>query len=237
LVAVGKGATSGSAFIPPDYDASPMDVKFVGAMGMMGILGYGTGFLGSLAFAGFALYSFQAGKPGDRPGSYYASRLSFYAFALLLVGVAQMMLGIYIVIKFSSGPLPHGPIAVAMFVVNFPEISIAVGALHVLIVLYGFFARSFLGASDDNHSYQAAIFVGWLCTVSMQILVQVAYNPADAMAAAAPSQTMLTLGIFAINAFLDFKMRTTPNEIPIDYYFEGKKAEMDEEETEGAPQS
>jgi hypothetical protein len=54
----------------------------------------------------------------------------------------------------------------------------------------------------------------------MQILVQVSYSRGDAMAAAAPSITMLTLGIFVINAFLDFKRRTTPNVVPMDYYME-----------------
>mmetsp|Transcript_12413 Transcript_12413/g.21734 ORF Transcript_12413/g.21734 Transcript_12413/m.21734 type:complete len:353 (-) Transcript_12413:221-1279(-) len=226
LVAVGKAAASGEAFFPPEYDASPSDVKFVGAMGMMGILGYGTGFLGSLAFVGFALYSFQAGKPGDRPGSYYAGRLNFYGFALFLVGLAQLLLGTYLLTKFSAGPLPYGPVGVAMFVVNFPEISIVCGAFHILIALYGFLARSIgILNSEDNHSYQVAVFAGWVCTVSMQILVQVGYNPGGVMAAAAPSQTMLTLGIFVINAFLDFKRRTTPNQVPMNYYTEGDSNE------------
>ena len=96
LTAVGRGVRSGSAFIPADYEPSAGDVKFVGAMGMMGILGYGTGFLGALAFIQFSLYAFQAGKPGDRPGSYYKGRLTFYSFCLFLVGISQLMLGSYV---------------------------------------------------------------------------------------------------------------------------------------------
>jgi hypothetical protein len=105
-----------------------------------------------------------------------------------------------------------------MFIVNFPEICIAVGG-HVSIALCGFVGRAFgFLSSPDNHTYQAMCFLGWTFTVSMQILVQVSYSRGDAMAAAAPSITMLTLGIFDINAFLDFKRRTTPNVVPMDYY-------------------
>lgn len=38
LTSVGMTASSGSGFIPPIYNPSEGDVKFVGAMGMIGIL-------------------------------------------------------------------------------------------------------------------------------------------------------------------------------------------------------
>jgi hypothetical protein len=166
------------------------------------------------------LYAFQAGKPQDRPGSYYGGRLLFYACCLMLVGIAQLILGVYIMSEISStaGPLPFGPIAVAMFMVNFPGISIGCGGLNILTALYGMMRSCGIQTQSNNHGYQVMVFIAWFCTVGGQILVQVSYNPAGEAAAAAPSQTMLTLGIFAINAFLDYKMRTTPNEIPIDYY-------------------
>jgi hypothetical protein len=69
--------------------------------------------------------------------------------------------------------------------------------------------------------------VGWSgYTVSMQILTQVAYAPGGNAAARAPSTMMLTLGINVLPAFLDFKMRTTPEEVPADYYgFEAENKE------------
>jgi hypothetical protein len=63
-----------------------------------------------------------------------------------------------------------------------------------------------------------SILFQWVCMVSMQILTQVSYAPGGMAAAAAPSQTMLTMGVCMIVAYLDFKMRTTPQEIPADYY-------------------
>jgi hypothetical protein len=226
LTDVGKTARSGVGFIPGAYDPSEGDVRFVGAMGMLGILGYGAGFLGSLAFMQFALYSYQTGNPQTRNGSYYRSRLSLYSFELFLVGLSQLLLGIYTIRNFGQGPLENGPVAVAMYFVFFPEISIFCGLLQVLVSIFGF-ARSW-GVADgpDNHSFQAIALFSWICTVSMQILTQVAYAEGGNAAARAPSTMMLTLGINVLPAFLDFKMRTTPEEVPADYYgFEAENKE------------
>jgi hypothetical protein len=232
LTDVGKAARSGAAFIPPVYDPSEGDVKFVGAMGMMGILGYGTGFLGSLAFIQFSLYAFQAGKPDARNGSYYKGRLTFYSFCLFVVGLSQSMLGSYVRKNIGSGPLESGPVAVAMYIVHFPEISIFVGVVQVLNALFGM-ARSFgMHSGANDHIFQATTYFQWLCTVTFQILVQVAYAPGGAAAAAAPSQTMLTMGINFIVAYLDYKMRSTPDELPHDYYFIEEASDSDKEEVE-----
>mmetsp|Transcript_55348 Transcript_55348/g.134421 ORF Transcript_55348/g.134421 Transcript_55348/m.134421 type:complete len:367 (+) Transcript_55348:567-1667(+) len=227
MVAVGRGAASGAAFIDEAYEPSATDVKFVGSMGIMGILGYGTGFLGSVALAGFALYAFQSGKPGDRPGSYYRSRMPLYVFALGLVGLAQLLLGSYILSRFGGGPLPNGHIGVAMFMVNFPEISVAVGTLQTLTAVYGAMRAYGVRSCPNDNSYQAVLLFAWIATVTLQIMVQVAYNPAGMAAAAAPSQTMLTMGIFVINGFLDFKARATPSPIPLDYYHHVESEESD----------
>jgi hypothetical protein len=218
MVAIGRGARSGMAFIPAEYDPSASDVRLVGATGIMGVLGYGTGFLGSVALAGFALHAFQSGKPGDRSASYYRSRMPLYTFALGLVGLAQLLLGSFILARYGGGPLSKGPIGVAMFLVNFPEISVFVGALQTIIALYGATKACGIRTSPNDHSYQIVLLIGWIATISLQIMVQFAYNPADIAAAAAPSVTMLTMGIFVINGFLEFKARTTPAEIPLDYY-------------------
>lgn len=220
LTNVGRGARSGSAFIPEAYGPSEGDVRFVGAMGMMGVLGYGTGFLGSLSFVQFALYSFQTGNPQARPGSYYRGRLSFYSFCLLLVGVSQLLLGSYVLSSFGNGPLPKGGIAVAMYMVNFPEISVFVGLVQILLASFGL-ARSFGVANGaDNHAFQALAAFSWICTVSMQNLTQIAYAPGGTAAGMAPSVTMLTLGLNVLPAFLDYKMRSTPEDMESYYSME-----------------
>lgn len=226
LTAVGRGARSGAAFIPAEYDPSAANVKFVGAMGMMGILGYGFGTVGSLALGGFALYAFQAGKPEARPGSYYAGRLGFYCAALFLVGLGQFLLGAYIIANFGNGPLPYGPIAVAVFLVNFPEISVFCGLVNILLAFYGGVRAAGFLASKDDQSYSMLLLFGWVCNITLAVMVQVAYNPGDAAAAAAPSLTMVTSSIYAANAFMDFKIRSTPDAAT--YYFEaGRETEKE----------
>ena len=228
LTTVGRGARSGMAFISPGYHPTASDVRFVGAMGMIGIIAYGLGFLGSLAFYAFDLYTFQSGKPEKRPGGYYRGRLGFYCFAFFLAGISQFLLGVHIINKLSSGPLVKGPIAVAMYFVSFPEISVAVGLLQMIVATYGM-ARAYLHFADgpDNHSFQFAALILWICVVSMQILTQFAYAPGGMAAAGAPSVTMLTLGLHVLPAYLDYKMRTVPETISASYYGLGPVAAED----------
>jgi hypothetical protein len=219
LTAVGRGARSGAAFFPAEAGASEGDVRFVGAMGMMGILGYGTCFLGSFALVQFALYSFQIGKPENRPGSYYRGRMTLYCFAVFLVGLAQFLLGLHLKNSFGDGPLEFGAVSVAMFYVNFPEISIFVGLVQMVVSLFGMARRFGIRNSPTDHSYQYALLFQWVMVVSMTVVTQVAYSPGDAAAALAPSVAMLTLGSNVMPAFLDFKMRTVPEKFPANYYY------------------
>ena len=60
------------------------------------------------------------------------------------------------------------------------------------------------------------------------IYVQIAYLPGGTLAAAAPSRACLTMGIHILPAFLDYKMRTTPQDISADYY--GLESDVDAKE-------
>jgi hypothetical protein len=101
-----------------------------------------------------------------------------YIFCLFLVGLAQLMLGSYILKNFGEGPLENGAIGVAMFLVNFPEISVFCGAVQLCLSLFG--AARIMGLFNDpeNHTYQFFALFSWFCTVSMQNLTQIAYAPA-----------------------------------------------------------
>ncbi len=218
LTAVGRGARSDpldNGFIPLEYNPTKTDVRFVGAMGMLGILTYGTSFLGSLGFMEFALYSFQAGKPGARSASYYGGRFVFYTSLLALAGLSQLMLGIYILSNIGSGPLPEGPVSVAMYFVNFPELSVFVGLYQLLTGLYGIFRSISIGSKTD-HTFQVAIAVQWLLMLSIQIMTQISYAPGDTAAASASAIACLSLGLNLLPAFLEFKMRTIPEELATD---------------------
>ena len=234
LISVGRGARSGEAFIPMAYDPSEGDVKFVGAMGILGVLVFATSFVGSFAFMAFSLFAYQTGNPSNRSSPYYSGRSVFYACLITIAGLSQLMLGSFVLSKFGGGPLESGTIGVAMYVVNFPEITIVVGLVQLLTGIFGIGRRyGLLNNGKDDNRYQVALFFTWLCMLSMQIMTQVSYLPGDALASAAPTIACLSLGMTMLPAFLDFKMRTTPEHIAADYYgFEkGSKEVADKKES------
>ena len=225
---VGKIARSGVGFIPAVYNPSVGQVRFVGACGILGIFCYGAAFLGSLAFMAFAHYAFQVGKPGDRSSNYYRSRLGTYSGLMTLVGTVQLALGAFTLSEIGSGPLSP-PVGVAMFTVTFPEISVVVGVVYLLNGLHGLLrAFGIIQASEADHSFQMGIAVQYFCTLILMIYVQIAYLPGGTLAAAAPSRACLTMGMHILPAFLDYKMRTTPQDISADCY--GLESDVDAKE-------
>lgn len=179
---------------------------------------YASAFIGSMAFMAFALFAYQVGKPTDRTASYYQSRITYYGCVLTLAGLAQLLLGVYILSKFGSGPLLPA-IGVAMFIVHWPEISVFVGLVQLLT---GIFAplrcyRIMNKGKDDNRLQYCSFFM-WICMLSMQVLTQVGYAPEGMFAPAAPTIACLSFGISIMPAYLDYKMRNTPEVLPDDYY-------------------
>jgi hypothetical protein len=223
MVDVGKSARTGQAFIPPEYNPTESDVKFVGAMGILGIVAYGFTFVGSISFMQFSLYAYQAGKPQDRDSKYYHGRMGFYTGMLFLAGLTQLMLGSFLASNFGGGgALEHGAIGVKLYVVNFPAISILVGLVQLFNAIWGF-ARSrgmLLGGSgsSDISLFQVSMFVGWFLQVTLQIITQVSYSMGMAFAPAAPTIFCLSFGLNLMPAFLDYKMRNTPENILPEFY-------------------
>jgi hypothetical protein len=205
-------------FIPPSYLPTQLDVQFFGAMGIIGIMAYGTGFLGSLAFTEFALYAFDVGKPTHRDARYFRGRLAFYSFVLALAGVSQLLLGSYILFEFGGGPLSPA-MGVAMYQIYFPEITVALGCIQMVIGYIGI-ARylSYIPVGPSDHEMQAAALLGWVFQLVLQYIVQISYMVGDENAAAMPSLALLSLGMNLLPAYLDFKMRTTPHYLTNEYY-------------------
>ena len=221
LTAVGMATRDGVDWIPPinckDGICDDHANKFVGAMGMLGVFGYGIGFLGSLGFIQFSLFAYQSAKPGDRSSCYFQSRLRFYSFALFLVGISQLLLGIMLLDNADGGALA-APVSVAMYFIYFPQISVAVGALQLLNSVYGM-ARSF-GIMASGNSFLFTTLLQWWSTIVLQNLVQIGYSPGGEAAALAPSLVALTMGNSIMVAYLDYKMRATSESLTEDYYGE-----------------
>jgi len=92
--------------------------------------------LGSISVLLGSLGKFQSGQGHERDGSYYRSRLFFYSFILWLGGAAQTVIGVHLEMTHGTkgGPITEDGSAfykVAMLVVSYPSMAIAVGALQV----------------------------------------------------------------------------------------------------------
>lgn len=186
----------------------------------MAVLCYGFAFVGSLSFMTFCLHMYNTGEYQQRAAGYFKGRMGFYCGTLTLGGFVQLMLGAYLSANFSATTLDEGRIRAAMLIVNYPLVSVVIGAIQVIHGLWGF-ARSmgFHNGPEDN-LYQMSMAVQWVLVVCLQIVMQISYLPGGMMAAAAAGVTGVTFGLNMMPAFLDLKMRTTPEEFPEHYYLE-----------------
>lgn len=227
MTAVGKGARSGHAFIPDAYEPTEGDVKFVGAMGILGILAYGFGFVGAFSFQVFNLHVFTVGKPEERSGSYFKGRLGFYSGVMVVGGLAQFLLGAYCA-TFDSKVLDQGPVGVAMFMITYPAIAMIIGLIQTVNGCWGVLRMFGVHAGADDNSYQLIALVQWMMVVVLQVVTQIAYLPGGAGAPAAPTIIAMSLGLNIMPAYLDHKMRTTPEVLPENYYSSVDTSEEEE---------
>ena len=93
MVGVVQDATTDNKLIPDYYSPTQGQKNTVAFFGVVGVLGFGMFFIGSLAFVAFSLYAYQRGNPEDRPSRYYRGRLGFYSVVLIVLGIAQFALG------------------------------------------------------------------------------------------------------------------------------------------------
>lgn len=205
-------------FVTEDYSPNQNDVLFIGGMGILGLISYGIGFFGSLAFLEFALYTFDAGKPTHRDAKYYRGRLLFYSFVMLIAGMSQLLLGAYVIFEFGEGPLSP-PIGVAMYRVSFPEITMAVGSIQMVVGYYGVgnYLHLFPVGPNDNN-FQILALIGWLLQLTLQYIVQISYIEGEENSAVFSSLALYSFGMNIFPPFLDYKMRTTPISFNDDYY-------------------
>jgi hypothetical protein len=213
-------------FIPSIYLPNQRDVRFFGAMGIMGIIAYGVAFFGALAFTEFTLYAFDMNKPMARNAEYYRGRLLFYTFILVLAGTSQLLLGVYSLTEYGSGPL-EPPLVVAMYTISFPEIAITLGILQMLVGYFGM-ARylGYVPVGPKNHEYQIMLLIQFIAMVALQYLTQIGYAPdnddedegATTGAGTIISLVLLSVGLNVLPAFLDYKMRTMPQPVTKEYF-------------------
>ncbi|CAB9518628.1 expressed unknown protein [Seminavis robusta] len=208
------------------------DVRFIAAMGIFGVASYMFAFVGQIAFMQFSLYAFYNAVPEDRHSGYFAGRLSFYSLVLCVAGISQLMLGSYLLTNFDidNGRLSGGYISVGIYTILYPSMSMAVGGLQVINGLWGF-ARSLDvahgGPNDILYGWSMAF--QWVVMLVVQVIVQIGYLPGGTMASSAPFLAAMSFSLNLMPTYLDYKMRNTLQDIPIDYY--GCSDEYEQEHT------
>jgi len=130
---VARVASSGGTFHKGDVPLDPPpNEQFLAAMGVLAILAYWFGMLGSISFLLFSLHKFQSGKPHERDGKYYKGRLLFYSVILFVAGFSQFSIGCYLQYTY-PGDKFVGFFNIAMYIIRYPSIAIVVGGIQVCL--------------------------------------------------------------------------------------------------------
>lgn len=181
------------------------------------IFGYAFGYLGAQAFLAFAMYAYQSGNPQARGGSYYRGRLIFYSILQFFVGFGQFGLAVYASGMFGTGRYLE-PINAAVYFIHFPALAIVVGGLVIINAVFGLLrGLGLFGTNPGDRSFQLTSFLT-LFVHLLGVLIQVSISEGDNFAAVAPTLFSFTFAIHVFPAYLDHKMRSTPTELPGDYY-------------------
>lgn len=187
----------------------------------MGIASYGFLFIGSIAFMQFSLYAFYNAIPEDRHSGYFAGRLGLYSLILCVAGISQLMLGSYLLTNFDmdDGRLSGGYVRVGIYVIVIPSMGMIVGGLQVINGLWGF-ARSLDVAhgGPDDILYAFSMAFQWIVMLVVQVIAQIGFLPGGELAAMAPMVVAMSFALNLMPPYLDYKMRNTLQDIPIDYY-------------------
>ncbi|CAB9530963.1 expressed unknown protein [Seminavis robusta] len=225
---VTRVASKGSNFDVPlgsisDQDDLPEpNAKLLASMGVIAIIAYWFGMLGSISLLLGSLQKFQEGKPEERPASYYQGRLLFYSFVLFLGGMAQLVVGAHLewIYKLGGGPLPNGAfVKVAMLLIRYPSLAMTVGAVQIFNAIWGMLRYFGIMKPKDGGAFVCSVWFGWFVQLVLQIMVQPSILPGATAARAPPTLTAFAFGMNFMPAFLDSKAGSLPNETEIrDYY-------------------
>jgi hypothetical protein len=227
MYATGMGATMSAEenmFIPQAYVPNTTDVKFIGAMGVLGIYTYGFAFAGSSAFMVWCIHAYTIGKPETRSGDYFTGRMKTYSGVLAVAGLIQFLLGVWCQARFNMNVLVDGPITVAFWTVTYPGINMFVGLLQMINGVWGVTRAAGVGFMQAKPNYyQLSLAFQWICVLCLQDIMTLAYVGAT-VAGAAPTFAAFSLPLTLMPAFLDHKRTTLPTTFPDDYYGESESS-------------
>jgi hypothetical protein len=192
--------------------------RFLGAMGILGIMAYGVSLLGSLTFFLLALMAYQSRLPHKQNSTLYKGHLGVFSFVLFMAGLTQFMLGCYLAARF--GRMHGGTVVAGFYFVSRPGIAIFVGALQLIGglagMIHGYGMRSLW--ADKSKSFLYYMAFTWLSQVVLQAFTQSAYARSAIGAGFAPTVMAFTIPLNLMPAYLQYKAAKVPDDIGGDYY-------------------
>ena len=204
-------------FIPVRLNPSQSDITFVIIQGILSLLSVCGTLIGGLTVVSLSLCAFLGGQPMEKHRSYWQLRLAYYSLLVAIGGLAQLLLGVYLGLRFGWGPYEEA-VHVAVFTVFFPCLSIMVGLVQTLFGFYGWFVALQSQTSEKNWSFFYAALLNWIVTMTIQVMVQPSYGSGNSFDAEGATYGAVYLGYFIMPPWLEYMRRTTPFEInPEDY--------------------
>ncbi|CAM9975997.1 unnamed protein product [Ascophyllum nodosum] len=188
-------------------------------MGILGFMGY-AGTVSALTFLHWKMYRCFAGYAHTYSASYYRSRLTYYGFLITMTGAVQLALGAYVLDKLGGGPLA-APVITGAFFILWPELSIFVGAMQLVLGFMTLYRSTTpgVGPSTSNRDSMLSVYqmISWfvfVASVGCQVLGQI-------HSFMVPTPAIFLLNIVGFSLFpmyLDVMAHTTPENVTKDMF-------------------
>jgi hypothetical protein len=222
LIRLVEGAMEGPAyyqFIPDVLSPTQLQVYFVVAMGIVGMVSVRLSLTGGLTCLALGLNAHLGGQGVDMYRRRFVIRLAYFSLLQVIGGFSQFALGVFLAASYGWGPYSQA-VHVLIYTVFFPSLAIFVGASQILWGMYGF-ARAVgwvkIRSRDDNR-FMLATLVTWLVTMILQVIVQPAYGGGMAFLAEIPAYAAVYIPSFVMPAWLEYMLRVSPDRIDPSYY-------------------
>jgi hypothetical protein len=201
-------------FIPLILSPTQTDIRFAVAMGILALVSVCATLIGGLTVVGLSLCAYLGGQQVDKHQGYYIVRFAYYNLLVFIGGISQLMLGMYLWVRFGCGPYEE-PVHVTTYTIFFPWMTCFVGAAQTSMGIYGWSrALRWSNTRDkDDHRFMYTTLSTWIVTMIFQIIVQPSYGDGTSYDAEGATYAAVYIGFFVMPAWLDHMVRHTPPRI------------------------
>ncbi|CAM9561812.1 unnamed protein product [Phaeothamnion confervicola] len=205
-------------WIPAAFEPTSSEVKAVAVMGIMGVAAYAATLIGALTFFHFQFYRYITNQLSLYNSLYFTGRTWYYGSLLLLTGVGQLALGGFVIARYSDYMLDTGngrlsaPIAIGLYAVSYPQISIVVGLIQILQGAAVWLRCARPAAADKDRVFPLFFVGAFLLTLVLQVYTQLGTIDMP-LPQASSAIGVYTIGLSIMPMYLVAKSSSTPMEV------------------------